>query len=262
MSLSAEQIAARAGKLTASRIAVLMNGDVDGIMRLYREMIGEIEPENLDHIWPVRLGACTETLQLDWYEMKNGPVTKRGAVIVHPQYPWAAATLDGWHVELGCPIECKHVGGREPIEIIIERYQPQMQFQMEVTLAPVCALSVIMGASEPIVEYIERDPPYAAEMVKRGKQFMGFVHRREPPVVLAPVPPPADPTKIYDMAGNNSWAVEAAKWRASREMAEQCRASEKLLKALVPDDAKKAFGYKVQITRDRANRLSLREMTE
>ena len=70
MSLSAEQLKAREGKLTASRVAVLMKGDAEGIMQLYKEMIGEGEPENLDHIWPVRLGSATESLNLDWYEMK------------------------------------------------------------------------------------------------------------------------------------------------------------------------------------------------
>jgi predicted phage-related endonuclease len=166
--LTAAQLKAREGKLTASRVACLMHGDADKIMQLYREMIGEGEPEDLDHIWPVRLGSATEELNLDWFEMKNGTLSRRGDVIVHKKYTWAAATLDGWYDDLGCPVECKHVGGREPLEIIIDRYQPQMQWQMEVTGASQCALSVIMGAAEPVVEFIDRDADYAAEMVKRG----------------------------------------------------------------------------------------------
>ena len=35
--LTAEQIAVRRGKMTASRVGVLMRGDRDGIMRLYRK---------------------------------------------------------------------------------------------------------------------------------------------------------------------------------------------------------------------------------
>ncbi len=97
MSLTAAQIAARAGKLTASRVACLMTGDAPKIMALYREMLGEGEPENLDHVWPVRLGSATEQLQLDWFQEKNGlPVTRRGEVAVHPEHTWAACTLDGW----------------------------------------------------------------------------------------------------------------------------------------------------------------------
>src|SRR5580765_5201944 len=160
--LNAEQIAARTGKLTGSRIACLMQGDAEKIMQLWLEMTDDpsFVPEDLSRVWPVRLGECTEQLQLDWYELKNAAVTRRGEVVIHPRYPWAAATLDGWIDDLDCPIECKHVGGREPLEVIIERYWPQMGWQMECTGAQQCALSVIMGANEPIVEFIPRDDGY------------------------------------------------------------------------------------------------------
>jgi predicted phage-related endonuclease len=257
--LTATQIKAREGKLTASRVACLMTGDAPKIMQLYLEMIGEGEPENLDHIWPVRLGSATEELNLDWFEMKNGTLSRRGDVIVHKKYSWAAATLDGWYDDLGCPVECKHVAGREPLEVIIDRYQPQMQWQMEVTGAVQCALSVIMGAAEPVVEFIERDGDYAAEMVKRGLQFISCVRQRVEPVVLEPIAAPVDATKVIDMSSNNWWASSAARWLETKEAADQCKDAEKVLKGSVPVDAKKAFGHGVQITRDRAGRLSLRQ---
>lgn len=258
--LSDAQLAARAGKLTASRIACLMKGDAEAIMRLYRELIGEEVSEDLSHVWPVRLGEATEQLNLDWYEGQGNPLTRRGEVVTHPKYDWAAATLDGWDETLGCPIETKHVGGREPLEVIIERYQPQMQWQMECTGATQCALSVIMGANPPIVEYIERDADYAAEMVRRGLQFMTCVNRRIEPVVLDAVAAPIDATKVYDMTGNNSWASHAVAWRENKSAAEICKDAEKTLKAIVPPDAKKCHGHDIQITRDRAGRLSLREV--
>lgn len=260
--LTAAQLKAREGKLTASRVACLMTGDAAEIMQLYREMIGEGEAENLDHIWPVRLGSATEELNLDWFEMKNGPLSRRGAVIVHKKYEWAAATLDGWYDDLGCPVECKHVAGREPLEIIIDRYQPQMQWQMEVTGAVQCALSVIMGANEPVVEFIERDEEYAEEMVARGLQFIGAVRKRVPPVALDPVAPPADASKIYDMAGNNAWSAAAGDWLANRAAADTCEAAKAILKSLVSADAKKAHGYGVQITRNKAGHLALRELPQ
>ncbi len=261
--LSAAQLKAREGKLTASRVACLMTGDAAKIMALYQEMIGEGEPEDLSHVWPVRLGEATEQLNLDWFEAKNGsPLTRRGEVVTHPVYPWAAATLDAWSEELRCPVECKHVGGREPLEVIIDRYQPQMQWQMEVTRADECALSVIMGANEPVVEFIPRDPEYGAEMVLRGRQFMHCVETRRAPVALPAVPAPADASKVYDMSLNNSWAIRAEEWLRNYDAAEIVKAAEKTLKSLVPADAKKCFGHEVQITRDRAGRLSLREIKQ
>src|SRR5262245_9200028 len=260
--LTEAQIKARAGKLTGSRVACLMTGDVEKIMALYLEMIGEGEPEDLSQVWPVRLGEATEQLNLDWFEARNGLLTRRGDVVVHLRYPWAAATLDAWCDALGCPVEAKHVGGREPLEVVIDRYQPQMQWQMEVTGAVECALSVIMGANEPIVEFIPRDAEYAGEMINRGRQFMHCVETRRVPVVLEPVAPPADATKIIDMTGNNEWASRAHEWLANLDAADTVKEAEKILKSMVPAEAKKCHGHQIQITRDRAGRLSLREMTQ
>lgn len=260
--LNAEQIKARTGKLTASRIACLMKGDAREIHNLWLELTGQdFEYEDLLRVWPVQLGSCTEVLNLDWYELKNGTVSRRGDVVVHPKHSWAAATLDGWIDDHDCPIECKHVGGREPLEVIIERYQPQMQWQMEVTGARQCVLSVIMGANEPIVEFIDRHDDYAAEMVKRGAQFMQHVAKKTAPVVLDAVAAPIDATKVYDMRDSNSWAAAGGDWLSTKDAAATCKTAEKILKALVPEDAKKCHGHSIQITRDRAGRLSLREMT-
>jgi hypothetical protein len=256
--LTSAQQEARAGKLTASRVACLMTGDIDKIMRLYREFIGEEIEEDLSRVWPVQLGAATEQLNLDWYDGKHSRVTRRGEVVVHPTFHWAASTLDGWDSALGCPIECKHVGGREPLEVIVDRYQPQMHWQMFVTGATQCALSVIMGASEPVVEFVPRDPAYASELLRRGAQFMDHVHLRVPPVELAPVPPPADASKIYDMTGKNLWSSLAADWLSNWQAGKTAEAASKALKEIVPADAKKVTGHGVRITRDRAGRLSLR----
>jgi predicted phage-related endonuclease len=260
MSLTAEQIAARKGKLTASRVAVLMNSDAAGIDRLYREMIGACDPENLDHIWAVRLGSVTEQLNLDWFEMQYGQLTQRGAVVVHPEHKWAAATLDAWHPSTPCPVETKHVGGREPLEVIIERYQPQMQFQMFVTETDECALSVIMGANEPIVEFIPRDEDYIKEIVSRGSAFMLCVQTRSPPVTIEAAKPPVLPVRKYDFTGKNLWASAAGKWLENREAARAAKEAEAILKSEVPEDAKECFGHGIVVKRDRGGRLSLREV--
>lgn len=258
--LTPEQLAARKGKLTASRIACLVQGDREKILRLWQEMIGDAAEEDLSRVWPVQLGMATEQLNLDWYAAKNSPVGRRGEVVQHPTRDWAACTLDGWDEVLGCPIEVKHVNGWEPIEVLVERYQPQMHWQMECTKARQCALSVIHGASEPVIEYIDYVQDYADTLVERGAQFMRFVRDRKPPVELAPIAAPVDATKIVDMIGNNRWANNAAVWLATKAEHDQCEDAKAVLKELMPADAKKAFGYGVRITRDRAGRLSLRVM--
>lgn len=260
--LSPEQREARQGKLTASRIACLMEGDRAKILRLWREMVGLEAEEDLSTVWPVQLGAATEQLQLDWYAAKNSPVIRRGEFVQNPVVVWAGCTLDGWDAVLACPIEAKHVGGFEPIEILIDRYQPQMHWQMVCTGAVQCALSIIRGAAEPIVEYIDLDQSYANELVVRGDQFMKFVAAKQPPVELPPIAPPCDPTKLIDMTGNNQWATHAAAWLSNKRAHDACADAKDVLKSLVPENAKRCFGYGVQITRDRAGRLSLRALED
>ena len=72
---------------------------------------------------------------------------------------------------------------------------------------------------------------------------------------------PIDASKVYDMAGNNQWADSALTWLDTKEAADECKDAEKILKSLVPADAKKCHGHEIQITRDRASRLSLRKAT-
>jgi predicted phage-related endonuclease len=261
--LNAEQIAQRKHTLGGSDVGCLMNGDAKKIDRLYREKIGELAPEDLSDVWPVQLGSCTEPLNLDWYERKHRQiVSRRGDVIGHPYLPWAAVTLDGWINELHCPIEAKHVGGREPIEVIFERYAPQVQWQMECTGSNQCALSIIMATAEPVVEFIERNTEYADELVRRGSLFMSHVRNRTPPVDLPAVPAPIDASKVYDMERNNAWGASASVWLELRDSAAAYDDAAKILKSLVPPDAKKCFGHNVMITRNRVGHLSLREQAE
>lgn len=157
-------------------------------------------------------------------------------------------------------IEAKHCGGREPLETVIERYQPQLQWIMFCTETKRIAISIIMGANEPIVEFVDRDEPYVKEMVHRGAQFMDCVARRIMPVQLAPIPPPVVVSKDYDFLGDNRWASAAATWLSTKTAARDHAEAEKDLKELVPPDARKCTGYGVVILRNRIGRLSLREL--
>ena len=260
--LTRTQIEAREGKITASRVACLMTGDEAEVMNLWREMTGDpsFVPDDLSDVWPVQLGSCTEYLNLDWFERKYGPVSRRGEVATGKD-DWAAATLDGWSEQHGCPIECKHVGGRELRETIIARYQPQMHWQMIVTGAKQCAISIIEAANEPVVDFIDFEPDYAKELYTRAAAFMVCVKTLTPPFALAPVEPPVVAVKTYNMTGNNSWANDAYTWITTRQPAKDNAAAEKALKALVPADAIACHGHGIQIKRNRAGSLSLRELT-
>lgn len=259
--LTEKQRVAREGKLTASRVSALMAGDATKIHRLWLEMTGQAEEEDLSGVWAVQLGLVTEHLNLEWAERKLGEqIIDRGVFVQHPHLEWAGATIDGMLRKTERPIEAKHVGGYEPLETIIDRYQPQLQWIMKCARwNPMeIALSIIFGANEPIIEWIPCDEEYAAEMTHRGAQFMQHVRNRTPPVELPPVPPPIVPVRKYDMTGNNAWGVNAATWTTTRQAAKDNAMAEKELKAIVPADAKECSGYGVIAKRDRAGRISLR----
>lgn len=262
MSLSAAQLAARDGKLTASRVACLMRGDEAAILNLWRELVGDpsFVPEYIGGAWPIRLGQATEELNLSWYSQRTGrPLTRQGEVVVSPRASWAAATLDAWDDGMPGPVEAKHVGGREATTTIVARYQPQIHWQMIVTEARQGAFTIIEGANEPIIENIPRDDRYADELWSRAEAFMRCVWSLTPPVTLAAVEAPVKVERIVSMQGSNSWADAAARWLRTREASKEYAAAEKDIRALVPSDAVKTHGCGVIASRDRANRLSVRE---
>lgn len=259
--LSPIQLKAREGRLTASAVSCLMTGDTQKIHALWRRLAFNEPEEDLSEVWPVQLGSWTEPLNIRWFERKYGPVSRCGDVVIHPEYDWAACTLDGWSEQHECPIECKHVGGRELRETVIDRYQPQMHWQMMVTGTTQCAISIIEGANEPVVDFINYEPEYGKELMARASAFMLCVSTMTPPVEIAPVLPPVNAVKTYDMTGNNSWASEAYTFITTRQPRKDNEAAEKALKALVPADAIVCTGHGVQIKRNRAGSLSLRELT-
>jgi hypothetical protein len=99
-------------------------------------------------------------------------------------------------------------------------------------------------------------------MRRRGAQFIAAVKLRVPPVELDPVPAPADASVVYDMSQSNSWGSSAVTWLDTRQAARDNEDASKVLKSLVPPDAKKCHGFGVQISRSKVGHLSLRELRE
>lgn len=261
MALTQAQIDARKGKLTASRVGVLTSGDDTKVYDLWRELRGDptYQPEDLSGIWPVALGSVTEQLQLDWYERKTGhPVTRRGDVVTMTGCDWAACTLDGWDATESIPIECKHVGGREPLSTIITRYTPQVQWQMLVMDTEQAVFSIVEGAREPIRERQYRDDGFLGKLWMRAVEFMRAVESGVPPVTPPALQIPVKAIEEKNFTGSNEWASFAAQWLENNAAVAKAQDAEKGLKALVPANVVRAFGHGIEIKRDRANRMHLK----
>jgi hypothetical protein len=259
--LTDKQKIAREGKLTASRVACLMKADVEEIYNLWLEMTGDPShvPEDLEDVWAVKLGEATEQLNLDWTERDHGKIIQRGEVVQHPKIDWAASTLDGWMALYNIPIEVKHNNGFEPVQQVIDRYQPQMHWQMCCTGAIECGFSVIRGTKQPEFYRVPFDPTYAQDLVARATTFMEAVRCMFPPVEYSPsVVPVFEAVRTVDMRTNTDWVMRADDWLRLKPVKDAFERANKEIKALVPDDAKIAWGAGVVAKRNKNGALTLK----
>jgi hypothetical protein len=229
----------------------------------------------LSRNWKVRLGTITEPLNLDHYGWKTGrdPQVDVG-VVNHPTIKWAACTPDGLDFEVSRVIECKHVGGNEPLTVVHARYAAQVHWQID------CCrhlgitggiFSIAERTDPPKLDNVDYNAEFGAEMWRRAEEFWKCVETLTPPFPMECAAAPADlsfadapaaappPSKEYDMTGQNEWADHAATWLANYEAADKADDAEKAIKLLMPKDAKRSHGYGVEIVRDRGNKLKLRK---
>jgi hypothetical protein len=218
------------------------------------------------------LGEVTEPLHLEWYRRKTGrSLSRQGEVVIAPRADWAACTLDAWDDGMGCPVEVKHVGGREPREGVITRYQPQLHWQMLVTGARKVMLSLIEGANEPVLEEIGFDEAYGVELWHRAEFFMECVATLTLPVRLpaARLPTPHDKRRRIDLdrlkAEGKPWPNWAASlepelkvWRETHEAAKTHGQAVKRVKDILPENVGVLRANGVIVTRARNGAVSIR----
>src|SRR5262245_8559910 len=233
------------------------------IYNLWLELIGDPswKPlEDLEDKWIVLLGEATEQLHLNWLEREHDEINERGIVRQHPKIDWAACTLDGFMRRYQCPIEVKHNNGFEPVQQVIDRYQPQMHWQMIVTQTKQCGFSVIRGTKEPEFYLIPYDREYAAEIGRRAKDFMEHVRKLTPPVTVdsPAVIPVFEAIRTIDMTENLEWRALASRWLELKPYQQQHYKTDREMKALVPADVKVALGGGVICKRSKAGSLTIR----
>ena len=267
--LTQAQQDARRGKITGTRIAPLMHGDEEGIMRLYREMTDQATEDDIKY-WlkvsnslPVLCGEHNEPFILKLVEMDRAcEVVRRGEVVVHPKIPHFAATLDGFVHASPDPfvVEAKHTGDRESIDVIWNRYMPQCQWQMFVTGTHSLALAVLRSNHTFLIEWIVRSDSYIAEAAGRAEQFMHCIKHRRPPIDIAPPVPP--PLRVHeaDMRSSNEWGDLEWNYCETLTAAKLNVACKEELKRLVPADARRAFGKLIEITVDKRGAKTIKQL--
>ena len=241
---------------------IILSGDAEKVVGLWREKRGEAEPEDLSRVLPVMLGCWTEAFNRHWFEQLSGErVSRVGEVLCCPKRPWRRCTLDGVVEASGAVFEAKHTSAFAKPEEVLERYMPQLQHNMAVTGRERAVLSVIFGNHKYEMIEVAADWLYQLELVEAEEEFWECVQTgREPVAVLPPPPPRPIGTREVCLEGNNAWASAAFDWLQHREAAKLHASAVTSLKGLVDEDVARAFGHGIEAKRSKSGAITIRKL--
>ena len=241
---------------------IILSGDRDKILSLWREKRGEQPPVDLTDSLAVMLGCWTEPFNRLWYEKLSGQKVDRIEVaLACPTNPWRRCTLDGYIAETDTIWEAKHSNAFARSEEVLERYMPQLQHNMAVARTERAMLSVIFGNHKYEMFEVASDWIYQIELLQAEADFWDCVETgREPVPAIPPAPPRPIGTREVCLDGSNAWAVAAADWLEHREAAKIHAAAVSQLKELVEPDVARAFGHGIEAKRSKAGAITIREL--
>jgi predicted phage-related endonuclease len=263
LGLSAEAIARRRGCIGGSDATIIAGGDDDEVNALARFKMGGA-PLDLSERIEAMLGLWTEPFNLAWLERSLGQmVSRRGEVVIDPDCPWRACTLDGWIEDTRSVVQAKHVNGFWKPDALIAFYTAQVHHEMLCTGAREALLSVIFGNHKHLCFRIPFDPLFAGELAEAEAFFWSAVQKGELPrsTPVTPPPPELDVMIEVDMSGVNSYADAAARYIDNRPAVMIFEEAEADHKAAMPANAKRIYGHGVEVTRDKrgARRVKSKE---
>lgn len=269
MKKTAEWHEARRLGIGGSDANIIMDGDNDAILRLWREKRGESESEDLSWVLPVQIGSVTEELNSRWFEYETGLlITDRNSMRVHPSIQYMRCELDGVvsegladSVPGKAIFEAKHINAFGNPDDAVIKYYPQLTHNMIVSGLNMAHLSVFHGTQKWVKFTIDLDPFYGEVLLDRERQFWECVQSGEPPVDMPPIPVPTphEDMREVDYSASNEFGDFAGQWLENKSAAKKFGEAEKGLKGLVEADTKRAFGHGVEIKRSKSGALSIKQ---
>jgi len=254
----------RQSSIGGSDAKIIMGADSKAIEKLWMEKRGEWERPSMEDIIIAQMGNITEDFNLDLFENKTGLiVTDEQRKVVHAELPFIHSTLDGLVREkedgpiLGV-VEAKFMMPFNwSVDKAVEKYWPQVQHNMLVNGQERSWLSVLTGAAQFVAIPIEADVFYQVRMLEAEQEFWECVQTGKNPSranVTANLPSFEEMREV-DMALNNEWSDLALTLLETQHIVKKNEKAEKDLKALLPDDARKAFGRGATVTRAKNNSI-------
>ena len=240
---------------------VILSGNSERILDLWREKRKQRERPDLSNNLAVMLGNWTEDFNRQWYEQITGEqVSRVGTAERCHDRDWRRCTLDGFVECSGSVWEAKHTSAFTKSDEVIERYMPQLQHNMAVMKADRAILSVIFGNQKFEIFLIEADWFYQLELLEAEESFWNCVATGDLPVpaVVPSAPLPAG-VRAVSFEGNNLWAAAANDWLQSRQSAKLHASACSLIKGLVETDVAQAFGHGIEAKRSKSGAVTIRE---
>lgn len=258
MTLTAEQRLFRSKLLGGSDANTIMSGDEENILRLWRVKSGQEEDVNLDDVLPVQMGVFTEPFNIQWFEKQTGrKVTDNGTQRTSAVHSFMGCTLDGLTDGGETVFEAKHVSAFAKEEEILDRYYPQLTHNMLVCGVNKAVLSVFFGNHKFEKFDISLDAIYSDILIDAERRFWDCVKNGTSPVAIVSKAP-VDAVRRVDMTGNNMWANFANQLKlnsAGKKLYDEAATN---LKGLVEEDMAEAYGYGINIKRDKRGALRLK----
>jgi predicted phage-related endonuclease len=257
-----DQVEARLDAIGGSDANIILSGDEEQVLKLWRVKRREEAPEYMSDILPVMLGCWTEAFNRQWYEKMTGyAVSAEGATISCEKHSWRRCTLDGFVSAAGAVWEAKHTSAFSKADELLRRYMPQLQHNMAVAKAERAILSVIFGNHKWEVFEVEADWLYQEDLLIAEARFWDCVRKGERPVA-APVPQAPKPVGIREVSfqGNNGWASAAVDWLTHRQAAKIHASAGSMIRGLMEDDVGRAFGHGIEAKRSKSGAVTIREL--
>lgn len=258
MALTAEQKEFRSKCIGGSDANVIMSGDEEKILKLWRVKRKELEDDDLSDVLPVQMGSFTEPLNERWFTKNTGRIiTNQQEQRLSEEYPFMGATLDGLTDDGKTVLEMKHVSAFAKDDEILDKYMPQLHHNMIVCGVEKAVLSVFFGNHKWEKFEVNKDPIYATILVGAIEKFWNCVQNGKSPVAVT-VSSPVEAVRRADMNGHNEWASLSSQLKDNTKQHKLYEEAAKGLKGLVEPDVVEAFGYGVIIKRDKRGALRLK----
>jgi len=275
MPLSAHQLAQRKGRVTASFLPWLAQGDRERIWSEWLRLTDDprYEPPDLSDEWLIYRGEFSEAPTLDWHERKTRlELTRRGEVVVDPMRGYLCCTLDAFCPATSTVIDLKVINHQRDPEEALSFYAPQILVQKEILGCDYCGLLIVRGDEPPFLAVLpedERHRDYTARVLNMVDDFWICVTARVPPVEIIESPPLTPPERWRsinldreaDRAAHN-WAGEMiahlTAWEGTQTSAKLNEAARDEIKRLLPEDCRSLKWQGVAVSRNRARSVTIK----